>query len=146
MMLTRFLSFLLFLGALSVALVGCSDARSGSFLVTVKDRSSGRPVEGAIIELSENRGVSAPSDAPVRGTTDGRGEVLVLMPGWNRLMMWVTFDGEIERFAINGERIPRYDAPKDEIESSTGAVRFLSGKDGKTAWLVTVVKVRDGLK
>ncbi|MDZ4755921.1 MAG: hypothetical protein SGJ11_15665 [Phycisphaerae bacterium] len=133
-----------------VGLGGCGGARSGSFLVTVKDRVSGQPVEGAIVEVAASRGVSTSPTSDVRTATDGRGEGVLLMPAWERIDLTVRFDGGTEVYSVAGSRIPAWDAPANERETPDGGVRFIKRASddtivGQPALLVTLVRIRYGI-
>jgi len=136
--------------AVIIVLAGCGGARSGSFLVTVKDRVSGQPVEGAIVEAATSRGVSTKSTSDVRTATDGRGEGVLLIPAWERIELTVQFDGDTELYSVAGSRIPAWDAPTHAGEAPDTAVHFIKRASddaviGQPAWLVTLVRIRYGI-
>jgi hypothetical protein len=132
---------LLIPAALVLSLAACSSMHSSSYMVTVRDASDGTAIEGALVEV---RAAAAESAEPrARSTTDGRGESVVIVPGWNRADLFITFDGETERYFFSPELAPRYDAPKEDVEGKPTAVRFIAGPEGTPAWRVRVVRVID---
>ena len=137
-------SLALSLVALAATLTGCANRHTASYLVSVHDRAHGTAVEGATVEARDGaHDVSLPTAC---GTTDGRGEAVILVPGWSGADLFITFDGETERYWFPPARTPRYDAPKDEIEGEQSSLRFIAGPSGTSVWRVTVVRVRDQIR
>jgi hypothetical protein len=128
----------------TLVLAGCSTPRSGSYLVTVHDRQGGTAIEGAVVEVRDPSGSAVVGSA--RSMTDGRGEAVIILPPRERADLFVTFDGETERYWFPVSRIPGYDAPREEIDGERSPVRFIAGPDGVPAWRVTVVRVLDRIR
>lgn len=125
-------------------LAGCAGTQSASYLVTVRDRTAGTAVEGATVEVRAGSGEVA--EAGARSMTDGRGEAVLLLGGRPRADLFVTFDGETERYWFVPARIPRFDAPREEIEGDRSPVHYITGPSGTPAWQVTVVRVLERVR
>lgn len=130
-----------FLLAVAVVATGCASSQTASYLVTVHDRNSGAGIEGATIEVRGGAGTSVVPSAS--GITDGRGESVVVVPGWSGADLFVTFDGDTERYWFPPIRTPGYEAPKEEISGERSTLRFISGASGTPAWKVGVVRLKN---
>ncbi len=127
----------------AIPLAACATPRSASYLVTVHDRQGGGAIEGAVVEVREPSGDAVVGSA--RGMTDSRGETVIILPPRDRADLFVTFDGETERYWCWVSRIPGYDAPREEIDGERSPLRFIVGPEGTPTWRVTVVRVLDRL-
>ncbi|MFO0827823.1 MAG: hypothetical protein U0572_06690 [Phycisphaerales bacterium] len=118
---------------------GCGTTRS--YLVTVTDAGSARPVEGASVELKQDASGAARTTA----TTDGRGEAVLRMNDASRTFLLVTFDGTINRFYVRPDLAPAWNAAPEQPSEPSGAIRFLAGapSSGPTpAWSVRIVRLQ----
>lgn len=127
----RTLSALSITGAALSSLAGCGEhASSGSYLVTVVDRSTGRALDGASVEMIPVSGQK------VTGTTDQEGEIVLVLGAWPRAELRVGFDGESDRYFVRTTKIPNWDAPVGETGSTTtpdgttGPLLFMAGGGG----------------
>jgi hypothetical protein len=129
---------------LTLPLAACVSGHSSSYLVTVHDRVNGTAIEGATVEV---RGpASEVAEAGARSTTDGRGETVLLLSGRDRADLFVTFDGDTERYWFATSRVPRFDAPRDEIEGDHSPLQFIVGPKPDPVWKISVVRVIDRLR
>jgi hypothetical protein len=121
---------------------GCASNPTTSYLVSVRDRVTGQAVEGATVEVRDGVSGGAPRAG---GTTDGRGELVLVVPakagGAGGADLFVTFDGESDRYWFPPNRTPSFDAPKAEIDGDQSTLRFVTGASAMPAWKVTLVKI-----
>lgn len=131
---------------LALPLTACGGMNSASYLVSVHDRASGTAIEGATVEVRPStNGVAEPG---ARGLTDSRGETVLLLTGRERADLFVTFDGDTERYWFATSRVPGYDAPRDEIDGEQSPLKFITGptSNGTPAWRVSVVRVLERVR
>jgi hypothetical protein len=125
----------------AIPLAACATPRSASYLVTVHDRQGGTAIEGAVVEIRDPAGTAVVGAA--RAMTDGRGEAVIVLPPRDRADLFVTFDGDTERYWFPVSRVPSYDAPREEIDGDRSPLRFIVGPESAPTWRVTVVRVLD---
>ncbi len=131
---------------LTLPLAACAGTNSASYLVAVHDRASGTAIEGATVEVRPSPSGVAESGA--RGLTDARGETVLLLSGRDHADLFVTFDGDTERYWFATSRVPGHDASREEIEGDRSPVRFISGptSKGTPTWRVSVVRVLEQIR
>ncbi len=131
------------LGLSLVFLVGCTNQpRSGSYMVVVKDRATGKVVDGASVEVVP---LSGP---PVTGTTDSLGEAVLLIGAWPRAELRVGFDGETDRYYVRTTKVPTWEASAEETGSGEkGVLVFMPGGGGgiNSSFEVHFMLIREGL-
>ena len=138
-----FLAFAL-AAPLAFGVAGCAGRQTASYLVKVEDRVHGRMVEGATVEARDGgASLSAPS---ATGTTDPRGETVIIVPGWGRADLFITFDGETERYWFPPARTPGHEAPRAQIEGEQSTVHFITGPKPDPVWKVTVVRIQNVIR
>ncbi len=138
----RFASALVCFIALTLTQFACNPhVKSGSYLVTVRDASTGKTVEGITVSAAPATGMTSRMSAPFEVATDASGEAVIAVGAWGRIDLKLsdgvtqdTYFVAQDRVAVNGGK-----------ESVSPITLIVGGKNGSTpVWSFSITRIARG--